>query len=128
VFTLAQIDALHARLGRADSLGDYLRGLAAIGVVRFESFVADGRSEFVGADGQRVVSPPHHKALAVAEASDREAFLEQLRRHGDGETSYVEMSEGLAKCGVERWVADTAELTMTYRDRAGVVLLVENVG
>lgn len=124
---MAQIDDLHARLGRADSLGDYLRGLAAIGVVRFESFVTDGHSEFFSADGNRLDSPPHHERLTVAEVSDRDAFLEHLREHSDGETSYVEMSEGLAASGVEKWVADTTATTFTYYDRAGAVLLVDEV-
>jgi uncharacterized protein YbcV (DUF1398 family) len=124
---MAQIDDLHARLGRADSLADYLRGLAAIGVVRFESFVTDGRSEFFSAEGRRLVSPPHHERLTVAEMSDRGALLEHLRRHSEGETSYVEMSEGLAASGVEKWVADTTATTLTYCDRAGAVLLVEAV-
>jgi uncharacterized protein YbcV (DUF1398 family) len=125
---MAQIDALHDRLGRVDSLADYLRGLAALGVVRFESFVTDGHSEFTTTDGQRVDSPAHHAVLEVAGASDREAFLQHLRQHADGETSYVEMSEGLAHAGVEKWVADTTDLTMTYRDRSGVALLVDQVG
>jgi uncharacterized protein YbcV (DUF1398 family) len=122
---MAQIDDLHARLGRAASLIDYLRGLAAIGVVRFESFVTDGHSEFVSADGYQLVSPIYHQPLAVAEVSDRDAFLEHLRRHSAGETSYLEMSQGLAASGIEKWIADTAALTMTYRDRAGVALLIE---
>jgi uncharacterized protein YbcV (DUF1398 family) len=127
VFTMAQIDDLHARFGRADSLADYFRGLAEIGVARFDSFVADGHSEFVGAEGQRVVSPPHHELLAIADVSTRAAFLDHLQRHLDGETSYLEMSRGLAASGVEKWVADTAALTMTYLDRDGVALLVEKV-
>ncbi|GAA3812686.1 DUF1398 family protein [Nocardioides panacisoli] len=127
MFTMAQIDDLHARLGRADSLGDYLRGLAAAGVVRFESLVSDGRSEFFSADGLRVVSPAHHEVLQVAEVSDRTTFLEHLRRHSAGETSYLEMSKSLADSGVEKWVADTTALTMSYLDRAGVVLLVETI-
>ncbi|MDF1605049.1 DUF1398 family protein [Nocardioides sp. YIM 152315] len=124
---MEQVDDLHARLGRADSLADYLQGLAAIGVVRFESFVSDGRSEFHGADGQVVVSPAHHEVLEIAEVSDRDAFIQHLRRHGDGQTSYLEMSEGLARSGLEKWVADTSAMTMTYCDLAGVVLLVEEV-
>jgi uncharacterized protein YbcV (DUF1398 family) len=127
MFSLAQIEDLHARLGRADSLGDYLRELAAIGVVRFDSFVADGHSEFFGADGRRVVSPASHEELDVAEVSDREAFSRHLREHAEGRTSYVEMSVGLASSGVEKWVADTDALTMTYRGRDGVVLLVDDV-
>ena len=124
---MVEIDELHDRLGRADSLGDYLRALAAIGVVRFESYVTDGHSEFFGADGHRVVSPAHHEVFEVAEQTDLDAFVEHLRRHDAGETSYVEMSAGLAESGVEKWVADTAALTMTYRDRAGAVLVVEEV-
>ena len=128
MFTMAQIDDLHARLGHADTLADYLRSLAMVGVVRFDSYVADGRSEYFSSDGRSVVSPAHHDVLAVAEMSDRDMLLDHLRRHGDGETSYVEMSGGLAESGVEKWVADTTGLTMTYLDRAGVPLLVEHVG
>ena len=72
-------------------------------------------------------SPAHHEVLAVSDVSDRTAFLEHLRRHKDKETSYVEMSAGLAASGVEKWVADIAALTMTYRDRAGTALLVQAV-
>ena len=127
VFTLAHIDELRARLGRADSLADYLRGLAAVGVVRFDSFVGDGHSEFFSADGRRIVSPSQHEVLAVADVSDRSTFLEHLRCHSAGDTSYLEMSKGLADSGVERWVADTTALTMTHLDRGGAVLLVEQV-
>lgn len=127
VFTMAEIDDIHARLGNAQSLADYLRALATIGVVRFESFVADGHSEFFDSDGDHVASSAHHKVLSIANSSDRDAFLEQLRRHNDGETSYVEMSEGLADSGIEKWVADTTLMTMTYFDRAGDAILVEHV-
>jgi uncharacterized protein YbcV (DUF1398 family) len=127
VLTLAQIDDVHARFGRAETLADYLRGLAALGVVRFESFLVDGHSEYFGADGHRVVSPPHHEVLTVAETSEEALFREHLRRHRDKETSYVEMSAGLAASGIEKWVGDTAGLTMTYCDRAGTALLIEKV-
>lgn len=124
---MAEIDEIHARVGRADSLAEYLRALGAIGVVRFESFVNDGHSEFFGADGSRVVSPTYHELLEVAEVSDRSTCREHLRRHNDGETSYLEMSQGLAASGIEKWVADTSALTMSYCDRAGVSLLVEQI-
>jgi uncharacterized protein YbcV (DUF1398 family) len=127
VFTLAQIDDLHTRLGRADSLADYMRGLAGIGVVRFDSFLFDGHTEFYSADGQRLASPAHHEVLTVAEVSDRASVVEHLRRHNDGETSYVEMSEASANSGIEKWVGDTAALTFTYRDRSGEPVLIEHV-
>ncbi len=108
MFTMTEIDALHDRLGTAETLADYLRGLAAIGVVRFESLLFDGHTEFFALDGNRVVSPPHREVLNFAEASDRYSFLEHLRHHADKKTTYVEMSAGLTASGVEKWVADTA--------------------
>jgi uncharacterized protein YbcV (DUF1398 family) len=127
MFTLSEIDELHARLGSAETLADYLRALAAIGVVRFESFLVDGHTEFFSRDGGRVVSPSHHEVMTVAELSDRDAVLEHLQRHRDKETSYVEMSAGLASSGIEKWVADTAALTLAYCDREGRALLVDKV-
>ncbi|MGA8246567.1 MAG: DUF1398 family protein [Nocardioides sp.] len=121
------IDDLHARFGRAETLADYARGLAALGVARFESFLFDGHSEFFGADERRVVSSPHHEPMTVADAADGDAFLEHLERHRNKKTSYAEMSAGLAASGVEKWVVDTSALTMTYCDMSGEPLLVESV-
>ncbi len=127
MFTIEQIDALHGRLGSAETLADYVRALAAIGVVRYDSYVFDGHSEFVGLDAHRVVSSAVHDELTVAESSDREAFLDHLKRHERGETSYLEMSRGLADTGIEKWTVDTAAMSMTFYDRLGDGVLVEQI-
>lgn len=127
MFTLEQIEEIHGRLGNAETLPDYVRSLAALGVVRYDSFVSDGHSEYMGRDADRVTSPAAHDELTVAESSDRDAFLDHLRRHEQGETSYVEMSKGLADSGIERWTVDTQAMTMTFRDRSGDALLVEHL-
>jgi uncharacterized protein YbcV (DUF1398 family) len=128
VFTIEQIQELHGRLGRAESLLDYVESLAALGVVRYDSFVFDGHSEYTGSEGERVVSNAAHVELIIAEGSDRAAFLEHLRRHERGETDYLEMSTGLAASGIEKWTVDTEAMTMTFYDRSGVALLVEEIG
>ena len=127
MFTIEQIDELHDRLGRAETLVDYVGSLAALGVVRYDSFVSDGHSEYVGLDAERVVSPPAHETLTVAEDSDRQAFVDHLKRHERGETGYLEMSKGLADSGVQKWTVDTHAMTMTFYDRTGVALLVEKI-
>ena len=127
MFTIEQIDALHGRLGSAEILADYVRALAAIGVVRYDSFVSDGHSEFVGHDAHRVVSPAVHGELTVAESCDRAAFLDHLKLHERGEWSYLEMSRGLADSGIERWTVDTAAMTMTFYDRFGADVFVEQI-
>jgi uncharacterized protein YbcV (DUF1398 family) len=127
VFTVEQIEEIHGRLGSADTLPEYVRELAALGVERYDSFVFDGHSEYLGRDGQRVITDAVHDELTIAASSDRKRFLDSLRRHERGETSYVEMSTGLADSGVERWTVDSQAMTMTFYDRSGGVLLVEQI-
>ena len=127
MFTIEQINDLHARLGSAKTLQEYVRALKAIGVERYDSYLADGHSEYFGQGGHRVVSPPVHEVLPVAEAGQRETFLQHLSRHQRRQTTYVEMSRGLAQSGIEKWTVDTGRLTMTFYDKAGREMLVEQI-
>ena len=127
MFTLEQIDDIHDRLGHQDTLVQYLRALNAIGVERSDSFLVDGHSEYFGKGSETVVSPPTHEVLAVAATSSRDGLVEHLALHGQGKTSYVEMSRGLAASGVEKWSFDTSALTIAYYDKAGNELLAEVV-
>lgn len=127
MFTIEHIDDLHARLGSAKTFPKYVRALRALGVERCDSYLADGHSEYFGG-GHKVVSPPAHEVLAVAETSQREAFLEHLRRHELRQTTYLEMSTGLAQSGIEKWTVDTVRMTMTFYDKTGREMLVEQIG
>ncbi len=127
MFTLGQIDDIHDRFGRQDTLGQYLRALNAIGVERSDSFIADGHSEYFGTGGETVVTPPAHEVLAIAATSSRDGLVQCLARHSQGETSYLEMSQGLARSGVAKWTFDTSALTIAYYDKAGNELLTEAI-
>ena len=127
MFTIEQINGLHARLGSARTLPEYVRELKALGVERYDSYLADGHSEYFGQGGHRVVSPPVHEVLPVAETAKRETFLQHLRRHERRETTYLEMSRGLAQSGIEKWTVDTGRMTMTFHHKAGSEMLVEQI-
>ena len=127
MFTIEQINDLHDRLGSAKTLPEYVRALKAIGVERSDSYLADGHSEYFGQGGHRVVSPPVHELLPVAETSQRDAFLQHLGRHERRETTYLEMSRGLAQSGIEKWTVDPGRMTMTFYDKAGTEMLVEQI-
>jgi uncharacterized protein YbcV (DUF1398 family) len=127
VFTLEQIDDIHDRLGSQNTLVQYLRALNAIGVERSDSFIADGHSEYFGKGGETVVTPPAHEVLTIAATSSRDGLVEHLALHSQGKTSYLEMSRGLARSGVQKWSFDTSALTITYYDKTGNELLAEPV-
>jgi uncharacterized protein YbcV (DUF1398 family) len=109
------------------TLPEYVRALKALGVERYDSFLADGHSEYFGQGGHRVASPPVHEVLPVAETGQGETFLQHLRRHEQGQTTYLEMSTGLAQSGIEKWTVDTGRMTMTFYDKAGREMLVEQI-
>jgi uncharacterized protein YbcV (DUF1398 family) len=127
MLTIEQIDDLHARLGSARTFVEYVLALKALGVARYDSYLADGHSEYFGRGGQRVVSRPVHEELPVAETGQRETFLEHLRRHEQRQTTYLEMSRGLAESGIEKWTVDTSRMTITFYDKAGGEMLVEQI-
>lgn len=127
MFTLEQISDIHDRLGNRGALGGYLRALRDIGVETYDSYITDGHSEYLGADGQKLVGPAFHETFAIAEACDKEQFLQYMQQVEQGGVGYVEMSKALADNGVEKWTFDTEMLTITYLDIAGNVLLGEKV-
>jgi uncharacterized protein YbcV (DUF1398 family) len=127
MFTIEQITDIHDRLGNQNTLGAYLRALRDIGVATCDSYITDGHSEYLGTDGQRLVGPAFHETFPVADTCDKEQFLQFMRQVEAGGVGYEEMSRTLAGNGVEKWTFDTAALTITYLDKAGTVLLREEV-
>lgn len=127
MFTLEQINAVHERLGEQANLPQYLQALKAIGVYKYDSFIMDGHSEYYGNHGQKLVSPPVHEHIAIAQTTNRESFLNQLNLHSEGITNYWELSKGLANSGIEKWTFDTHKMTLAYYDIDGREMLVEEI-
>lgn len=127
MFTIEQINELHDRLGNAETLLQYVQGLRAIGVEKYDSYLTDGHSEYAGKGNQTVISPAAHEKLSISETSNRDDFLKHLKLHEQGKTSYVEMSKGLAESGIEKWTVNTSKLTMIFYDKAGNEMLVEKI-
>lgn len=127
MFTLEQIDEIHSRFGRADTLVQYLRALNGIGITRSESFITDGHTVYYGCDGFSISSNGVHAMLDIADTSNRDALKKHLVLHKEGKTNYFEMSKELAESGVEKWVFDTTKLSLAYYDKLGNTLLIETI-
>jgi uncharacterized protein YbcV (DUF1398 family) len=127
MFTLQEINDIHDRLGNAETLSQYLEALKNIGVDKYDSFITDGHSEYLGKGGHKVVSPPVHERLSIAKTSNQERFLNHLNLHNQGKTDYLEMSKGLADSSIEKWTFDTNKMTIAYYDRDGNEILVEAI-
>jgi len=127
MFTLEQINEIHDRLGSAESLAQYVEALNAIGVETYDSYIMDGHSEYFGKNGHTVISPPDHEALTIVDISNKEQFLKHLNLHNEGKTSYLEMSQGLADSGIEKWTVDTKNMTMAFYDKSENEMFAETI-
>jgi len=127
MFTLKEINEIHDKFGKAETLIQYLKALRSIGIIQQDSFITDGHSEYYGINGRAVTSQPVHATLIVADLSDREGLLKQLDLHKQHKTTYLEMSKGLADSGVEKWTFDTIDMTITYYDKDGTKLETESI-
>ena len=128
MFTLQQIENIHDRFGKASTMGEYFHQLHTIGVVRQDSFITDGHSEYYNSQDEKLVSPAVHDKLTIAKKTNEENFKEHLDLHNQGKTSYIEMSQALAESGIEKWTFDTVKMTVTYLDKQGLAVLVEPIG
>ena len=46
---------------------------------------------------------------------------------GAAPDDYLEMSRGLAQSGIEKWMVDTGRMTMTFSDKAGREIVLEQI-
>ena len=125
--TLSEIDDVHERLGKADTLPAYCHALAELGVVAYDSYVSDGRTVFRTSEGSDLDTGPNHELVAIAPNPDHAAVHDTLALAGAGELGYAEMSRLLGSAGLERWSVDTRRQVMTYIDVLGEAVLVEQL-
>ena len=126
MFTLNQIKAAHGKVKSGADFPQYVQDLIALGVTKYDTFVRDGYSQFFGQDGS-LSSSAKYESLAVADESNANKFSERLKLHQNGSTDYPTFCNDAAINGVEKWTVDTVAMTCIYYDKAGNILLTENI-
>jgi uncharacterized protein YbcV (DUF1398 family) len=127
MFTIEQINDVHAKLGTMKDFLSYVTALRLLGVEKYDSYLTDGHSQYFGAEGYYVDSELVHEKLLIADNNDKESFLRHLSLHEQRKTDYMTVSRGLAESGIEKWTVDTGAATISYYDKKGNQLLVESI-
>jgi len=127
MFTIEQIKAAHSKVKSGADFPDYIRDLIKLGVAGYETFVADGHSLYFGQGGYNAHSEAKYAILTVADTSDGDGFIKELKAHQQGKTDYPTFCRMAAEAGVEKWVVDMEKMTCTYTDKAGEQILVEHI-
>ncbi len=127
MFTIEQIKNAHSKVKSGADFPRYVQDLIQLGVRSYDTYVRDGHSLYRGAHGFEAVSDPKYAELGVSERSDKEQFKTYLKTHQQGGTDYPTFCRHSAETGVEKWTVDMGAFTCTYYDRAGNVMLEEEI-
>jgi Protein of unknown function (DUF1398) len=126
MFTIEELNELHARLGSArtfPSMCGRLRDSAS------NSMIPTWRAAIRNTSGRAATRSSPHRCTrcfpSLKPVNGRRSF--SLRRHELRETTYLEMSIGLARSGIEKWTVHTDRMTITFYDKAGTEMLVEQM-
>lgn len=125
MFTVEQIKAAHSKVKSGADFPAYIQDLKKLGVIYYETFVADGHTNYYGANNYKTTSPAKYPDLAIAESSNEEQFKSDLKVHQEGKTNYPTFCSDSAKSGIEKWAVSMDEMTCTYFDKSGTKILVE---
>lgn len=127
MFTIEQIKEAHSKVKSGADFPKYIQDLIQLGVIFYETYVADGHTDYFGKDEYKTSSAEKYSTLSIAENSNVEGFKVDLKAHQQGKTDYLTFCNDCAKSGVEKWAVNMEKLTCTYYDKAGNELLIEGI-
>jgi uncharacterized protein YbcV (DUF1398 family) len=126
-FTVAQIKLAHSKVKSGADFPAYIQEIKKLGVTRYETFVADGSTDYYGTHDYQVSSGGRYDTLVIAGTAAAEQFKSDLKDHQQGKTDFPSFCNSCARWGIEKWAVSTEKMTCTYYDKAGNEILVEEI-
>lgn len=127
MFTLEQIKAAHSKVKSGADFPKYIQDLKQLGVVYYETYVADGHTDYYDLKGSKISSPIREDNLEVSTRSNASQFINDLKAHQQGKTDYPTFCKNCAQSGIEKWIVRIDKMTCTYYDKAQKEILVEQI-
>jgi uncharacterized protein YbcV (DUF1398 family) len=127
MFTLNQIKEAHSKVKSGADFPGYVQELVLLGVNRYNTFVAEGRTIYYGKNGYEIQSDAKYSTLVISQHSNKNLFSQTLKAHQEGKTDYPTFCRDCSKSGIEKWVVDLSARTCTYYDTRGKEIVVESI-
>ena len=127
MFTAEQIITAHSKVKSGADFPKYIKEIKKLGVSHYDAFVLDGHIDYYGINDYKVVAPSRYQPLIIESLIDQEKFETELIRHQQGKTNYETFIKMCADCGIEKWRVDLIELTCTYFNKNGSIILEEQI-
>lgn len=126
-FTIEQIKTAHAKIKSGADFPKYIQEIKKLGVTLYETYVADGHTDYYDSNNNWAGSGAKYSALLIADETNADAFRADLSAHQQGKTDYMSFCKDCATCGIEKWVVRLTEMTCAYYDKRNNLVLVEDI-
>ncbi len=127
MFTEEQILEVQSKSKGGKDFPKLVQNFKTLGILLYEHWVGNGANIYLGANDYAVKIESGQALLNVSDNSSEEKLKYALKIHQAGETDYPTFCLHSAEAGVEKWVTDMNKLTVTYLDKKGNVLVLENI-
>jgi uncharacterized protein YbcV (DUF1398 family) len=127
MFTAEQIKAAHSKVKSGADFPSYIKEIKALGCTYYETYVADGHTDYYGINDYKTSSEAKYDMLAISETVNKEQFKLDLKAHQQGKTDYPTFIKMCATFGIEKWNVCMDKMTCTYYDKAGNKILIEQI-
>ncbi len=127
MYSKEQIEAAHKKVKNGADFQKYVKELLAMEVKSHEVSLTDGSWTFKGKDGGRLSWIHGPSDIVAAALPSQRVFKLIWKDHQNGVTDYLTFCREAGMSGVERWVTDFENGTVTYYDRHGGVVSVEKI-
>lgn len=127
MFTLDQIHDAFAKVKSGADFPQFVQDLKEIGVTHYDNFVSNGRTRYFGLDEFSLDGDPKYTDMPVSEISSSESLKHAIAIHQNGQTDYPTFCKQAADAGVEKWTTHVIDMTVTYFDKYGKILIVEPI-
>lgn len=127
MFTVEQIRLAHSKVNSGADFPAYIQDIKKLGVRAFETWVKDSHTVYFGANNFQISSDAIYDVLSIGDKSNPKQFEQYLRIHQKGDTDYLAFCNHCAETGIEKWLVSLEEMTCTYYDKEGKLILTETI-
>ncbi|HVW14540.1 MAG TPA: DUF1398 family protein [Mucilaginibacter sp.] len=127
MFTVQQIKAVHATVKSGADFPRYVQEIKALGLVRYEFLVEDGRTVYYGNDNYSVEAPAIYPAKLINPVPLTAQMEHNIREHQAGKSDFLTICAQAAAAGVHHWEVNAYTMLCSYYDVNGNRMIAEPI-
>lgn len=127
MFTVQQIKAAHSKVRSGADFPNYVQEIKALGLVKYEFLLADGRTIYYGVDNYQVEASAIYPVKEINSSSSAAGLAHIIKIHQQGQTDFMTFCQQAAENGVHHREVNTQIMLCTYYDTSGQQMLAEPI-